>query len=92
MGVILEFPIIIGVDNTGPIYIANNYTTGQRIKRININAHFICELIEDGVLKVVFVHSEDNRVDIYTKNTKEFLSEKHSSKYMEDVSECLEED
>jgi hypothetical protein len=92
MGVILEFPIIIEVDNTGAIYIANNYTTGQRTKHIDIRAHFVWEFIKDGVLKVVFVRYEDNRADIYTKNTTEFLFEKHSSKYMEDVSQCLEED
>jgi hypothetical protein len=50
MGVILEFPIIIKVGNTGAIYIANNYTSRQRTKHIDIRAHFICEFIEDGVL------------------------------------------
>jgi hypothetical protein len=92
MGVILEFPIIIEVDNTGAIYIANNYTTGQRTKHIDIRAHFVREFIEDGVLKVVFVRSEDNGADIYTKNTTEFLFEKHSSKYMEDVTTRLGQD
>jgi hypothetical protein len=92
MGVILEFPIIIEVDNIGAISIANNYTTGQRTKHIDIRAHFVWEFIEYGVLKVVFVCSEDNGADIYTKNTTEFLFEKHSSKYMEDVLHRLEED
>jgi hypothetical protein len=67
------------------------YTTGQRTKHIDIRAHFVREFIEDGVLKVVFIGSEDNSADIYTKNIMEFLFEKHSSKYMEDVSEHLED-
>jgi hypothetical protein len=85
MRVILDFPIIIEVDNTGAIYIAKNYTTGQRTKHIDIRAHLVWEFTEDGVLKVVFVGSEDNGADIYTKNTTEFLFEKHSRKYMEDL-------
>jgi hypothetical protein len=91
MEVILEFPIMIEVDNTRAIYIANNYTTSQRTKHIDIGAHFGCEFIADGVLKVVFICSEDNGADIYMKNTMEFLFEEHSSKYMEDVSEHLKD-
>jgi hypothetical protein len=67
MGVILEFPIIVEVDNTEAIYIANYYTAGQGTKHIDTRAHFVCEFLDDGVLKVVFVCSEDNGADIYTK-------------------------
>jgi hypothetical protein len=91
MGVILEFPIVIHLDNTGAIYNADNYTTGQRTKHIDIRAHLIPEFMEHGVLKVVFIFSEDNRVDIKIKNTIKFLFEKHSSNYMGDVSEYLED-
>lgn len=37
-------------------------------------------MIVKGILKVVFVKSEDNDADILTKNTSEELHEKHSSK------------
>jgi hypothetical protein len=91
MGVILEFLYIIEVVYTGAMYIANNYTTEQRTKHIDIRAHFICEFIEYGVLKVVFICSEDNGADIYMKNTTEFLFRKLSRKYMEDISEQHED-
>ena len=83
MGIQLEFPITIKVDNTGAIYIANNYTTGQRTKHIDVRAHFVREYIEDDILKVVFVRTDDNKADIYTKNTSEELFLKHSSKNVE---------
>ena len=53
----------------GAIYLANNYTTSQRTKHIDIRAHFLREYIEDGTLKVIFIRSEDNDADILTKNT-----------------------
>jgi hypothetical protein len=35
---------------------------------------------EDGILKVIFVKSEDNDADIFTKNTNEELFHKHARK------------
>ena len=51
----LELPIIMYVDNTGAIYLANNYSTGPRTKHIDIRVHFVRELIINGILKVVFI-------------------------------------
>jgi hypothetical protein len=83
IGIKLQYPIIIRVDNTGAIYIANNHTTGQRTKHIDIRAHFVREFIEDGIIKIIFIRSEDNDADIYMKNTTEELFEKHVKKNME---------
>jgi hypothetical protein len=91
MGIKLEFPIEVKVDNTGAIYIANNYSIGQRTKHIDVRAHFVREYIEDGILKVVFVRTDDNDADIYTKNTSEELFIKHASKNVESI-EMLKED
>jgi hypothetical protein len=49
-------------------YLANSYTTSQHKKHIDIRQHFIREFIEDGILKVIFVKSEDNNEDISRKN------------------------
>ena len=69
----LKLPMTLRVDNAGAIYLANNHTTGQRTKHIDIRAHYVRELINNGDLKVVFIKSEDNDADIYTKNTTEEL-------------------
>jgi len=82
MGVKLKLPSTLMVDNVGAIYLANNHTTGQRTKHIDIRAHFIRELIVEGKIKVVFVRSADNDADIMTKNTSEDLFVKHSKKMM----------
>lgn len=80
MGIEVKLPMIIKVDNTGAIYLANNYTAGQRTKHIDIRVHYVREYIHDGIIKIEFVRSENNDADILTKNTTEELFKFHSEK------------
>jgi hypothetical protein len=80
MGIKLNMPITLFVDNTGAIYLANNYSTGPRTKHIDIRTHFVRDLIVNGILKILFIKSEDNDADIFTKNVSEELFERHSKK------------
>ena len=67
----LEIPMTLRIDNTGAIYIANNQTTGQRTKHIDIRTHFVRNMINEGIIKTKFVKSADNHADIFTKNCPE---------------------
>jgi hypothetical protein len=64
----LKLPIIIRVDNVGAIVLGNNFSVSQRTKHIDIRTHFVRELIEDEILKIWFIRSEDTISDIYSKN------------------------
>jgi uncharacterized protein (DUF488 family) len=79
------------MDNTGTIYLANNQTTGQRTKHIDIRVHHVQNLITDGIIKTKFVRTDDNTADIFTKYTSEALFVKHSDKLVEDLEELYEE-
>ena len=83
MGIKLNYPIVVRVDNVGAIYIANNYTTSQRTKHIDVRAHFVREYIEDGIIKIIFVKSADNDADVFTKNTSEEVFQSHINKFLE---------
>ena len=87
LGLEIEYPIIVRVDNVGAIYLANNMTTRKRTKHMDIHYHYVREFIEDGILKIIFVRSEENDSDIYTKNVSGKLFEKHTDKYMKDIEE-----
>lgn len=76
----VELPVKVHVDNVGAIWLANNKTTSERTKHVDIRAHFTREFIVDGKVDIVFVRSEDNDADIFTKNLKRELYEKHSKK------------
>ncbi|MFM8622083.1 MAG: reverse transcriptase domain-containing protein, partial [Holophagaceae bacterium] len=64
----LAYPIQVNVDNIGAIYLTKNATTGSRTKHVDTRYHFVREYVEDGIVKVQFVRSEDNHADIFTKN------------------------
>jgi hypothetical protein len=85
IGIEIELPIIIRVDNVGAIFLANNFSVSQRTKHIDIRAHFVREYIEDDILKLLFIRSEDNDADIFTKNLSEDTFNKHSDKMVEEI-------
>jgi transposase InsO family protein len=85
IGIEVELPIIVRVDNVGAIFLGNNFSVGQRTKHIDIRTHFVRKYIEDDILKLVFIRSEDNDADIFTKNTTEDLYVKHSNKMVEEL-------
>jgi hypothetical protein len=65
-------PGITFEDNTGAIFLVKNRQVGQRTKHIDIRWHFLKEYEENGILKVVFVRSENN-----TKTVKEKILKTH---------------
>jgi hypothetical protein len=75
-------PIKLHVDNIGAIYMADNGMSGNRTKHVDVRYHYVRELIEDGIVKVEFVRSEENDSDPLTKNLGTELYEKHTSKFM----------
>jgi hypothetical protein len=86
----LKLPMTLRMDNTGAIYLANNQTTGPRTKHIDIRVHYVRDMINDGTIKTLFVKTDDNTSDIFTKNTSEALFIKHTDKFMEDLEETIE--
>jgi hypothetical protein len=68
LGLTVKRPIVVRVDNVGAIYLANNQTTSQRTKHVDVRYHFVREYIEDGTVEIIFVKSKDNDADIFTKN------------------------
>jgi hypothetical protein len=77
-------PIVVRVDNVGAIYMANNQTTSQRTKHVDVRYHFVREYIEDGMVKIIFVKSKDNDADIFTKNLDGETYWRHANKFLAD--------
>ena len=55
------------LDNTSVINISKNHVQHSRTKHIEIQHHFIWELVEDGTLILKFIHTDDQKVDLFTK-------------------------
>jgi len=60
--------VVVHVDNKGAIFIAENVTTSQCTKRIDLHYHYIKEFIKDGFVKIIFVRMRENTATVFTKN------------------------
>jgi len=59
-------------DNQGAIALAKNPVQHQRSKHIDIRYHFVRSEIQTGVLELVYVPSEQNVADVFTKPVTRF--------------------
>ena len=59
---------------------AKNTTATKRTKHVDVRANFVYEHVneETGEIEVLFVRSEDNKSDIFTKNLAKELMDKHT--------------
>jgi hypothetical protein len=70
-------PGIILEDNTGAIFLVKNQQVGSRTKHIDVRHHYIRQM--RGEVDALFIRSEKNSSDIFTKNVPEKLLVEHST-------------
>jgi len=80
MGLEVKLPITVRVDNIGAMFMAENIAVSGKTKHVQVRYRFVNDLIEEGFLEVVFVGTLDNDADLFTKNVKGELYDKHSEK------------
>jgi hypothetical protein len=82
MGIVVEIPIIVRVDNVGAIFMSENASTSSRTRHVDIRYHFVREYVEDGFIRIIFVRSEENLADEFTKNVTGDIYDAHVNEYM----------
>ena len=82
LGLDVEYPIIVHVDNIGAVYLANSACGSNRTKHVDTRYHFVREYVEDGILKIIYVKSDDNDADVMTKNIAGQYYHKHADSIM----------
>jgi hypothetical protein len=82
IGLKVELPMILEVDNKGAVDICNNWTVGGRTRHIEVKQYFLRELKENGLVKVIWKKGDDMTADLFTKNLPGPLFEKHASEYV----------
>ena len=76
----VKLPVTVQVDNVGAIIMSKNISTLNRTKHVDIRTQFVNEYVEDGIIKIIFVQSNNNDYDIMTKNVNDDLLNKHAGK------------
>ena len=66
VGLEVELPMILSIDNKGAVDLANNWSCGGRTRHVKLN--FLRELKEAGIIKTVWFSGWDNPADMFTKN------------------------
>ena len=82
LGIKVSCPVTVRVDNVGAIFLAENATTSQRTRHIDIRYKWVSEFIENGEIEVIFVKTLENDADIFTKNMSSSVNDRHVERMM----------
>lgn len=89
LNVEVKLPISVKCEKVGAIYLSKN-NESRRIKHIDMKYHFVHEYVEEGIVKVIFVHSNENKTDPFTNKNNETTHTKHYD-YMTNKNDDLQE-
>jgi hypothetical protein len=67
VGIPIQLPLYLLVDNQSAIHIAENPIFHARTKHIEVRHHWIREKIEDELLEIEYIPTTDQVADIFTK-------------------------
>ena len=56
----VEFPMILEMDNSGAVDIANSWSVGGRTRHIDVHNYFLRELKDQGLLVIKHIVGEKN--------------------------------
>ena len=59
--------VILYCDNTSAINISKNPMMHAKTKHIAIKYHYVRELVEDKQVKLEYIHTKEQTIDIFTK-------------------------
>ena len=78
----VAMPILLYCDNWGTVDLINNFSCGGRTRHVEARCLALRQL--KSILKVVWIKSEDNEADVFTKNLQGPLYAEHTSHFMAD--------
>ena len=82
MGLKVELPMLLEMDNKGAVDLANNYSVGGRTRHVDVRFFYLRELKEEGLMVIRHVPGIENDADIFTKNVDAQTFERHLPAYV----------
>jgi hypothetical protein len=77
MGIPVKLPNMVRTNNIGAISMAENVISDVRTRYIDTRYHVIREHVEDDFIKIVFVKTDENDSDLFTKNVNKDTFKEH---------------
>ena len=78
----VELPMLLEMDNSGAVDIANSWSVGGRTRHVDVRNYFLRELKDQGLLVIKHIAGEENDADIFTKNVTSAMFNKHVPLYV----------
>jgi hypothetical protein len=72
----IDLPIIVKTDNVGAMFMEQIASSGVRTCHVDTRYHYVQENMEDGIIKIEFIRSEENHSDIFMKNVSQEIYQK----------------
>jgi len=68
IGLKVQKPMIMEMDNKGAVDLANNWSVGGRTRHVEVRQYFLRELKEQNLIKMIWCPGDSNESDLFTKN------------------------
>ena len=68
LGLEVETPMILEMDNKGAVDLANKWSVGGRTRHVDVCNNFLHQLKDQGLLLVRHILGDNNDADIFRKN------------------------
>ena len=78
----VELPMVLKMDNSGAVDIANSWSVGGRMRHVDARNYFLQELKDQGLLVIKHIPGDSNNVDIFTKNVTSAIFKCHVPLYV----------
>ena len=82
IGLSVELPMLLEMDNKGAVDLANNWSVGGRTRHVDVRNHFLRELKDEGLIMVKHISGDENEAEIFTKNTAASVFNRHIPKFV----------
>lgn len=80
LGIPVELPVIVHVDNVGAVCMSQNNASASSTGHMDTRHRFVNELQDELLVKLAFVRSEDNPSDLATENVSGETHDTHVGK------------
>jgi hypothetical protein len=82
LGISVDSPVVIGIDNQAAIALAKNPVLHEKTKHIDTRHHFIRQVVQKGYIKLQYIKTGDNIADVLTKFTKKTTFQTQTQKLL----------
>ena len=76
IGFTQDGPTVVYIDNQSTIKICNNRVLSAKTKHIQLREFFLRSKVDDGTIRIEYIHSNENTADILTKILKRAVFER----------------